>query len=502
MGTYILEALSLICTPLNLFCLFAATFLGLIVGMLPGLTSTMAVALLTGLSFGLPTETALVILIAVYVGAISGGCQSAILLNIPGTPASAATAMDGFPMGRKGKGGLAIFLATSASFLGTLISVILLMFLTPLLSSLALKFGTYEYFMLALFGIIICGNITSNGHPLRGWISGILGLMVAMIGLDPINAYPRFAFGSTSLRGGIQLIPVMIGLFGFPELLNMFNLDSEQKVSSMSGFEPKEGLKILMRNKLNILRSALIGTGVGIIPGVGEDIGGWLSYWAEKASTKDKAEKETFGKGNPNGLISCETGNNSCVGGALIPVLSLAVPGSTSAAVLLAAFQLHGYRPGPMLMSETPELLYKLCVYMAFASFAMWLLALVIAKFTVRVLSIKREILMPIILALCVVGSYVVRNYMFDVTCMFIFGIVGYFLAKMRFPAAPFMLGLVLGTMADSNLRRALTLSGGSVAPFFTRPISLFFVIVVIGLILSQMGVFKLLFKKKKGSEE
>lgn len=497
MNVYILDALSVLLTPINILALFAATFTGLIVGMLPGLTSTMAVALLTGLSFGLPTETALVILIAVYVGAISGGCQSAILLNIPGTPASAATAMDGFPLGRAGKGGLAIFLATSASFCGTVISVALLMFLTPLLSGLALKFGTYEYFMLALFGILICGSITSNGHPLRGWISGILGLLVAMIGLDPIGSYPRFVFGNTSLRGGIQLIPVMIGLFGFPELLNMFNLDSEQKVSSMSGFEIKTGIRVLLKNKLNIVRSALIGAGVGIIPGVGEDIGAWLSYWACKASTKDKKEKETFGKGNMNGVIACETGNNSCIGGAIIPVLSLAVPGSTSAAVLLAAFQLHGYRPGPMLMSETPELLYKLCVYMLFSSFAMWLLSLVIARFTVRVLGVKREILMPIILGLCVVGSYVVRYYMFDVYCMFIFGILGFFLARMCFPAAPFMLGIVLGGMADSNLRRALTLSKGSALPFFTRPISGFFAVVIILLILSQLGVFKRLFGKK-----
>lgn len=497
MGVYVWEALTLLFTPVNILALIGATFTGLIVGMLPGLTSTMAVALLTGLSFGLPTETALVILIAVYVGAVSGGCQSAILLNIPGTPASAATALDGFPLGRAGKGGLAIFLATSASFMGTFISVLLLMFLTPVLSKLALKFGTYEYFMLALFGIIICGSITSNGHPLRGWISGLLGLLVATIGLDPIGSYPRFVYGNASLRGGIQLIPVMIGLFGFPELLNMFNLDAEQKVSSMSGFEIRTGFGILLRNKLNILRSALIGAGVGIIPGVGEDIGGWLSYWAEKSATKDKAEKETFGKGNTNGLISCETGNNACIGGAIIPVLSLAVPGSTSAAVLLAAFQLHGYRPGPMLMSETPELLYKLCIYMAFASFTMWALALVISRFTVRVLSVKREILMPVILALCVVGSYVVRYYMFDVVCMFVFGILGYFLSRMKFPAAPFMLGIVLGNMADSNLRRALTLSKGSFLPFFTRPISGVFAVVVVILILSQLGVFKLLRRQK-----
>ncbi|MDD3428419.1 MAG: tripartite tricarboxylate transporter permease [Oscillospiraceae bacterium] len=503
MGTYVLQAFATVLQPLNLVCLIGATFVGLMVGMLPGLTSTMAVALLTGLSFGLPSQTALVILISVYVGAISGGCQSAILLNIPGTPASASTALDGYPLGRQGKAGLAIFLATSASFLGTVISVLLLMTVTPLLSSLALKFGTYEYFMLALFGIIICGSITSNGKPLRGWISGILGLMVAMIGLDTISAFPRFSYGITKLNGGIQLIPVMIGLFGFPELLRMFDRKSKSEVSKMSRFNMREGFSILRRNIVNVIRSALIGVGVGIIPGVGEDIGGWLSYWALKSSTPEE-KKATYGTGNPDGIVACETGNNSCVGGALIPVLSLAVPGSSSAAVLLAAFQLHGYRPGPLLMTETPALLYNLCIYMLVASFAMWALALLISKFTVRVLGVKREILMPIILALCVVGSFVVRNYMFDVQCMFIFGIVGYFMSKLEFPAAPFMLGIILGNMADSNLRRALGLSKGSLMPFVTRPICLVFFIAVVGLILSQLGVFKkvrkLFDKKSKAS--
>lgn len=220
----------------------------------------------------------------------------------------------------------------------------------------------------------------------------------------------------------------------------------------------------------------------------------WLSYWATKTFSKTP---EKFGKGAYEGVISAETGNNACVGGAVIPVLSLAVPGSTSAAVLLAAFWLHGYRPGPLLMSETPEFLYQISIYLLLSSVAMFFLALLVAKFTVKILSLKKETLMPIIFVFCVLGSFVIRSNFFDLKVMFVFGIIGFLLSYAKFPAAPFLLGLVLGNMADSNLRRGLKLSRGSLLPYLTRPICLFFVVVIAVLILSQFGVFKKLFKKK-----
>ena len=492
---YLLEALQIAFSPLNLLTLLVAVLLGLIVGMLPGLTSTMAVALLTGLTFSLSKDTAVISLIGVYVGAISGGCQSAILLNIPGTPASAATAMDGHPMSKQGKAGLAIFLATGASALGTIISVICVLTLTPFLSTVGLKFQTYEFFLLALFGVVICGNLASNGDPVKGWIAGFLGLIIAMVGLDPVGAYPRFAFGSMNLKAGLQLIPLMIALFGFPEIIKTFH-KTDEKVLKMSGLKAKEGIGMLLQNAVTIVRSALIGVFVGIVPGVGEDVGGWLSYWSTKTLSKNPDE---FGKGEPAGIIASETGNNSCIGGALIPVLSLAIPGSTSAAVLLAAFWMHGYRPGPLLMTETPEFLYQISTYLLLSSVAMFFLALLVSKFTVKILAMKKETLMPIIFVFCVVGSYVIRGNLFDVKIMFIFGLIGFLLAYAKFPAAPFLLGLVLGSMADSNFRRGLKLSSGSMMPFITRPISLFFVFVILFLILSQLGVFKKL-KRKRGN--
>lgn len=493
---YISAAFATVFQPMNLLVMCLSTLAGLVMGMLPGLSATMAIALLTGLTYNFPTQTAIIALLSIYVGAISGGCQSAILLNIPGTPASAATALDGHPMAKKGRGGLAIFLATTASFIGTFLSVIFVMTLTPVLTKLALKFTSWEFFLLSIFGILICGTITSTESQIKGWIAGILGLMVAMIGLDSVNTIPRFSYGNVNMMSGIQLIPVMIGLFGFPEIIKAFKLNNDEQVIPSSKFEAKEGFRLVGRNIISIVRSAAIGVGVGIIPGVGEDTAGWLSYWATKSLSPEE-EKKTFGSGNPRGVISVEAGNNACIGGAIIPVLSLAVPGSAPAAVLLAAFYMHGYRPGPLLMTESPSFLYNVCIYIAIASFCMWLLALVLSKGTVRILGIPKKYLMPIIYTLCVIGSYLINYNMFDVKVMFVFGIFGTLLTSLHFPAAPFLLGVILGPMCDSNLRRALNLSNGSLSPLVQRPICIFFLVLIVVMILAQLGVFKKLMGKK-----
>jgi putative tricarboxylic transport membrane protein len=491
---YLGQALLIVLTPMNLLVMVLSVGSGLVMGMLPGLSATMAIALLTGLTYNFPTQSALIALIGVYVGSISGGCQSAILLNIPGTPASAATAMDGFPMAKRGEGGLAIFLATSASCLGTLISVVFVLTLTPLLTSLALKFASWEFFLLSIFGILICGAITAKGNALKGWISGVLGLLVAMVGMDTVDTFARFSYGNVNLMSGIQLIPVMIGLFGFPEIVKGFKNQEGSQVLQLSKFKVRDGLKRIGKNFGAILRSSVIGVCVGIIPGVGEDVGGWLSYWASKTKSKDP---ESFGQGNDQGIISAEAGNNACVGGAIIPILSLAVPGSAPAAVLLAAFLMHGYRPGPLLMTESPSFVYNISIYLIGASLFMWVIAMGLSKVTVRVLGINKKILMPIIFTLCVIGSYLINYNMFDIKVMFMFGLVGLALSSCDFPVAPFLLGVILGPMADSNLRRALRLSDGSFAPMFARPICVFFLIIITFMILGQTGLLKR-FKKAK----
>ncbi|MDR1535698.1 MAG: tripartite tricarboxylate transporter permease [Planctomycetota bacterium] len=494
---YMLDACGNVLAPYNLLMLIMATAAGLVMGVLPGLSATMAIALLTGLTYNVGDhQTAIIALLGVYVGAISGGCQSAILLNIPGTPASAATAMDGFPLAKAGKGGLAIFIATTVSCLGTLLSVVFVLTLTPLLTRFALSFASWEFFLLSIFGILICGALTARGNALKGWISGAAGILVAQIGLDTVDTFERFSYGNVNVMSGIQLIPVMIGLFGFPEIVLAFKRESGGRVLELTRFNIREGFRIIRANLIGIARSALIGVGVGIIPGVGEDVGGWLSYWAMKASSREAA---SFGSGNPQGIVAAETGNNSCIGGAIIPVLSLAVPGSAPAAVLLAAFFMHNYRPGPLLMSESPEFVYNVAIYLVFASVAMWLLALGMARLTVRVLTVDKKILMPIIFLLCVIGAYLINYNLFDVKVMFVFGLVGLGMSYLKVPAAPFILGVVLGPMTDANLRRALRLSDGSFLPMFGRPICVAFLAVCLFMILSQIGLFSWWRRRRAG---
>jgi putative tricarboxylic transport membrane protein len=483
---YIMDALRVVLSPVGIISLFLSVLVGLVMGILPGLTATMAIALLTGLTYSFSGPLAVLVLVGVYIGAISGGCQTAILLNVPGTPASASTALEGHPLAKQGKAGLAIFVANASSFSGTMLGIICVLFFTPVISKAALKFNSQEMFLLAVFGIVICGNLTSGGRPVKGWIAGFLGLLFSQVGLDTVDSMARFSFGNYNIRGGISLLPVMIGLFGFPEIIDAFT-PSERKIIPVSKFSIVEGLSIMKRNVVNVCRSAILGVTMGAIPGVGEDVGGWLSYWAEKKFSK----KTNWGKGQIDGVVSSEAGNNAAVGGAIIPVLSLAIPGSAPAAVLLAAFWMHGYRPGPLLMQSTPEFLYYIIVFMLFSAFMMWFIAWNISRFTVRILQIKNEILMPIIFVCCVIGAFVISNRLFDVMLMFWFGILGIIMRQMKYPSAPFLLRIILGNMADENLRRALYLNKGDASSFFTRPISLFFVIFILALVLPQIPLLK-----------
>lgn len=285
------------------------------------------------------------------------------------------------------------------------------------------------------------------------------------------------------LTAGISLLPVMIGLFSFPEIVDAFNPEQRELIRAEK-FQAREGLRIVWRNKLNIVRSALLGVCMGAIPGVGEDTGGWISYWSEKKVSKTP---ELWGRGCIDGVVASEAGNNAAVGGAIIPVLSLAIPGSAPAAVLLAAFWMHGYRPGTLMMQDTPNFLYYVVIFMMFASIIMWVIASNMSRATVRILQIDNRKLMPIIFICCVIGAFVVNNRLFDIYMMFFFGLLGVAMRYMKYPSAPFLLGVVLGNMADENLRRALILGNGDITPFFTRPISIFFLVFILCLVLPQI---------------
>jgi putative tricarboxylic transport membrane protein len=476
-----------LCTPLTLLYVLLSTFIGIVIGMLPGLTATMGVALLTGLTFGFPPSQAIIILISVYVGAIYGGSRSAILLNIPGTPANAATCLDGFPLAQKGEAGPAIGLATTSSFLGTVFGLLCLAFFTPLLGRVALEFQSWEFFWLAIFGIVVCGNLTAPTDPLKGWIAGFLGLLVSMVGQENIAAYPRFAFGLSEMAGGFALIPVLVGVYGIAEVLGVMRETAIPRVmTQIQKVLPR--WRDLWQYRRTMLRSGIIGVIIGAIPGVGEDVAAWVSYDFAKRASK---HPEEFGRGSREGLIAAETGNNACIGGAVIPVLSLAVPGSAPAAVLLAAMWLHGVRPGPLLMVEFPNYIWEVTAMFILASLAMLILGLSLVRALVKVLMVPRPILMPIIFVLCVIGAFAISVRIFDIWVMLAFGLLGYPMRKYNYPAAPLVLGVILGDMADVNFRRALIRTAGDATPFFTRPISLILVAITVFTIVARTAWFQ-----------
>lgn len=480
-----LGALAAFSTPEALFHVAWATLLGIFVGSLPGLTATMGVALLTTLTYTLERDVAILVLICMYVGAIYGGSRSAILLNIPGTPASAATALDGFPLACAGQAGYAMALATAGSALGTLVGILLLVLLAPPLGEAALNFGSYEFFWLAVFGIAISGQLTGGASPLKGYIAGVLGLMVAMVGSDGIHASVRFGFGLPELGGGIGLIPAMVGAFGFAEVLTVMKQGRARRAPTQGSVDrvlPR--LADLWRYKLTIGRSGVIGTLVGIIPGVGEDIGAWASY---AAARRTSPERDQFGKGSKEGLTAAETGNSAVVPGALIPALTLAVPGSAPAAVLIAALFIHGVRPGPMIMLEQPDFIYRIAAMLVMATLAILVFGLALSRVFALVLRVPRALLMPVVFALCVIGPYALTQRLFDVWVMAGFGVLGFVLRQMNYPMPPLVLGIILGDLLDKNLRRGLTLSDGSLEPFFTRPISAAFAALVLVTVLASV---------------
>lgn len=473
-------------TPESIFYVLASTLVGVIIGALPGLTATMGVALMTTLTLKLPSGQALLVLICTYVGAIYGGSRSAILLNIPGTPASAASCLDGYALARQGMAGRAMGIATSGSVLGTLIGMFFLALFTPMLGELALKFGAYEFFWLAVFGVIISATLT-GGDALKGWIAGFAGLFIATIGQDGIHAFERFNFGSRDLAGGVSLVPALVGAFGLAEIMVAVQEKRPPvKISALDSVVPK--IRDVVQYWRTILRSGLIGTFIGIIPGVGEDVAAWSSYAAAKRASK---EKEKFGKGSIEGLMAAETGDNACVPGAIIPVLTLQIPGSAPAAVLMAAMLIHGVQPGPLIMIESPQFVYDIVAMMMLATIGIFIYGLTLTKFLVQVLRVPTTIIVPIILVLCTVGSFALASRLFDIWVMVGFGVAGFVLRRYGYPMAPLVLGIVLGDLLEKNFRRGLVLSDGDLSPFFTRPISAVLCTVILLIVVARIPAIR-----------
>lgn len=391
------------------------------------------------------------------------------MLKIPGTPAAAATAIDGYELTKQGKAGLALSAATFSSFSGGTLSIIVLMFLSPVLASWALKFSASESFALTTFGLSIIASI-SGESLIKGLIAGVGGLLIATIGLDPMGGFPRFTGGFVELMN-VPFIPVMIGLFAASEAFRSMEQNQQirqgAKVAIGSLLLPWQTLR---RIALTILRSSGLGVFIGMIPGVGADIAAFVAYNETRRFSKTP---ENFGKGEIKAVASCEAGANGCTGGALLPMLTLGIPGDAVTAIMLGALTLQGMQPGPLMFTDHGDMVYTLFVGMIFCYFMLLVLGLLSLKVIGNMVKIPGNILTPMILALCVVGTYALNNSLFDVGIMLIAGVVGYFMQKGGYPASPVVLALIMGPMAESNFRRALSLSGGSLDFLYTRPITL-----------------------------
>ncbi len=475
----ILVNLSAAFDPSLLLILVVGVISGILIGSLPGLTATMGVTLLMPftLGMGLSPQGSMAMLIGIYVGAIYGGSITAILIATPGTPASAATLLDGYPMSQRGEAGKAIILATLASFVGGMIGTALLVFLSPQLSRFGLQFSSPEYFALAVFGLSMIVSI-SGGDVVKGVISGFFGLLLATIGLDPMNGTPRFCFGMVELYEGIGFIPVLIGLYAFAQVFDDLtqNIKTTASVAKLNLSFPK--LKEITRYWASYVRSALLGTTIGALPGAGCDIAAFVGYNEAKRFSK---QPELFGKGNPEGVISPEAAKSGATAGAMIPMMTLGVPGDAVTAVMLNGLIVQGLQPGPLLFRDHLDVVYPIFAFIFLAYLATCAFGLISARWIARIVLIDKSVLLPIICALSVIGAYAIRFSVFDIYVAVGMGAVGFFMRRYGFPASPIVLALILGPMAESNLRRALMLPDAGVMMFFSRPISCVLLLLAIG---------------------
>lgn len=471
--------------------LWAGVAAGIWVGAIPGLSGTMAVSLLISFTFSWQLNNALALMCGVFVGAVYGGAITAILLNIPGAPAAIATGMEGYPLAQRGEAGKAIGLCTTVSLFAGMVGVIVLAVAAPIIANFALKFSPRDFFLLAVMGILLIGSI-GGGDPVKGVMAGTVGVLISMVGMDPSTGELRYTFGNLHLMAGISFVTAMIGLFGVSEALTQFR-DSGKK-------SPKQNLdKVIpswstFKKYLPLgLRSSLLGVFIGALPGTGGDVAALLAYDQAKRTTRNP--EVPFGQGALEGIVAPETANKGAIGGAFIPMLTLGIPGDAITAIMIGALFIHGLKPGPMLMIETPHLFWMIVSMLAISNVALFVLGLISVKPFSKIIEIPKSIIMPIVIILSVIGTYAIQNSVVDVFYMIGFGVLGYFMRLYGYPTGPMVLGLILGPMLDSNYRRAMQGAEDQMIPFlkgfFTSPISLFLTVVIFFLVFSQSKTYK-----------
>ncbi|MCW2306305.1 tripartite tricarboxylate transporter permease [Rhodobium gokarnense] len=463
------QILNILTSPSIMLISVLAMAFGILMGALPGLTAPMAMALLLGFVYTLPTDVSVVAMVMIFIGGVYGGSMSAILLNIPGAPASAATALDGHPLALQGRAGEAIGLCTVSSGFGSFMGAIFMALLTPWLVKFSLQFASWELLFLVLFGVIIAGSLAAE-DPVKGWMSGFLGLLIAMVGFDDLHSVPRFTFGSSYLAGGVGLIAAIVGLFGISQVvISMGPRESNQHFATQNLKRVLPRFSDL-KDKLRLsLQSSVIGTLIGILPGLGSDLGAWASYSAAKQTSKTP---EKFGKGSIEGVVAAETGNNAVVPGSIIPVIALGLPGSAGAAIFMAALFLHGLKPGPTFLIDNLDLFHYLVAALLVGAVLLVIVGLITARAMINVLRVPREHIMAVVVALAVIGAYASKLQFDDLWMMFAFGAIGLAMRAFGFSLAPLTLGIVLGRPLDEYLRNALIISQGDLTEIFQRPIA------------------------------
>ena len=473
----VLQGLSLLINFKVILVIVLSAIYGLFVGAMPGLTATMAAALLVPFTFYMEPVPALVSIVTMSAMAIFAGDIPAALIRIPGTPSSAAYTQDSFELTKQGKAELVLGVDVVFSAIGGLMGAVILMTSAPLLAEIAFKFTTFEYFWLATMGL--SATVMVSGSLIKGALSMILGLFFSTVGVDITLGYPRFTFGVIELLNGVNFIPAMIGLFGVSEVIrSVMQGELAYPIARVKSEKIFSGMwKLFRRYKVNVLRSGLLGTYIGVLPGAGADIAAWLAYAISKRFSK---EPEKYGKGSIEAIIDSGTANNSCLAGDWVPALVFGIPGDSITAIVIGVLFMKGLRPGPMIFEQQPEIIYA--VYLAFiiANILMVPFGYLAIKFSSQMLRVPRNILMPGILMFCIVGSFAINNATFDVGTMMVMGVIGYFLEGNGFPVAPVVLGIVLGPIVEKNFMMSMIKTDWDATQFFTRPVSAILCIITI----------------------
>lgn len=473
-----------------LFLVALGTFGGIVIGAIPGLSVTMGVALLLSLTYSWDLYDSLAIMLGIYFGGVFGGSRAAILLNMPGAPSSVATTFDGYPMSQLGEAKLALTLTTIFSFVGGVIGVIVLAFAAPLVSQIAINFGQRDYLILALLGLLLVGSL-SKGAVAKGIFAAGAGIIVGLVGMDSIGGGSRFTFGSLQLMNGVDFVVAILGLFGMAEILYQMKTIATEGETSILKKTAFPTMKFLLKFLPLTLRVSIMGVLIGALPGAGGEIAALLGYDHAKQTTKNP--NRPFGEGSHAGVIAPEAANNAAIGGALIPLLTLGIPGDAVTAIFIGALFIHGLQPGPLLMEQSSDLFWMMIGSATLANIFLIIFGLLVVTIFIRIITVPNQILLPIIAVITVIGSYALNNNITDVYWMLGFGFFGFFMKVYNFPVPPLVLGIILGPLIDESFRRAFMASDGGgdfFLGFVNTPITLILTIVFLFTIFSQTKIF------------